>query len=263
MNARFSSATDIRQHEIWFSCYAADMIRNFAGDPLPLTLKQEHSRQVLRHARHMVRQERPRALVARACLLAALYHDIARFAQYCRYGTFRDRDSCNHGTLGVRLLKRLDCLDGENPALRPLVLAGVGLHNRFALPPHLPASMALVACMVRDADKLDILRVMDEHLAGPRPYSPTVVLNLPDDPRRVSQTVLDAARHGRVAAYADLQSVNDFRVLLGTWLDDMHFASSRECFRRSPHVHRLLAGLPDHGPYAPVRALLLQRLERP
>lgn len=261
MNASPSPETDIRQHEIWFAAYAADMIRRFSGDRLPLELKREHTRHVLAHARHIVRQERPAPLLARACLLAALYHDLARFEQYRRHGTFRDRESCNHGQLGVRLIKRLDCLDGENPALRPLVLAGVGLHNRFALPAHLPDAFTLVACVVRDADKLDILRVMDEHLAGPRPYSPTVVLNLPDDPHRVSQAVLDAACSGRVAAYADLKSVNDFRVLLGTWLDDMHFAASRESFRRSPHIRRLVMGLPQHGPYGPVRELLLQRLE--
>ena len=120
--------------------------------------------------------------------------------------------------------------------------------------------MACVARTVRDADKLDILRVMDEHLSGPRPYCPTVVLGLPDTADKVSGKVLEDALQGRVASYADLRSVNDFRVLLGTWLDDMHFACSRRLFAESPHAERLLLGLPQEGPYAAVRACLLRRL---
>lgn len=46
----------------------------------------------------------------------------------------------------------------------------------------MPEGVALAANVVRDADKLDILRVMDEHLSGPGPYNPTVVLQLPNEP---------------------------------------------------------------------------------
>lgn len=226
-----------------------------------MRLKERHTRAVLGHARRIAGEERFAPPLARACLLAALYHDVARFAQYLRYGTFRDRDSRNHGLWGVSILKREGRLEGEDRTVRRLALVAVALHNRYALPASLSPDMARVAWTVRDADKLDILRVMDEHLSGPRPYCPTVVLGLPDAADKVSAKVLDDALNGRVAAYADLRSVNDFRVLLGTWLDDMHFASSRRLFAASSHALRLLEGLPQEGPYAVARACLLRRLE--
>lgn len=255
-------AGDIRPHEMWFAAYAARQYALCTGDDGPMRLKERHTGAVLGYARRIVLEERFAPSIARACLLAALYHDVARFAQYLRYGTFRDRDSRNHGLWGATILKREGRLAGEDETVRRLVLAAVALHNRYALPAALPAEMTRVAYVVRDADKLDILRVMDEHLSGPRPYCPTVVLNLPDAADVVSEKVLDDAMRGRVAAYADLRSVNDFRVLLGTWLDDMHFACSRGLFAGSPHVVRLIEGLPQEGPYAAVRALLLQRLEQ-
>ena len=134
-------------------------------------------------------------------------------------------------------------------------------HNRFSLPAHLPRETELAAHVVRDADKLDILRIMDEHLGGPGPYSPTVVLNLPDDPALAGKAVLRAALAGQVAAYADLRSVNDFRVLLGTWFFDMHFAASRRQFVEDGHARRLLEGLPQNATYGPVRVALLKRLD--
>ena len=220
------------------------------------------TRAVLGYARCVALGEGFAPHIVRACLLAALYHDVARFAQYLRYGTFRDRDSRNHGLWGAAILKREGRLAREDETVRRLVLTAVALHNRYVLPAALPDDMACVARTVRDADKLDILRVMDEHLSGPRPYCPTVVLGLPDAADRVSGKVLEDALNGRVAAYADLLSVNDFRVLLGTWLGDMHFASSRRLFAESPHAVRLLEGLPQEGPYAVARACLLQRLDR-
>ncbi len=252
---------DISQHEAWFAAYAARERAREQGDPAPMDLKIRHTMAVLDNARRMTESERFAPALARACLLAALYHDVARFEQYLRYHTFRDRESCNHGLLGVKILKREARLAGENAHTRRIVLAAVGLHNRFALPGRLPREMELAAHVVRDADKLDILRVMDEHLAGPGPYSPTVVLNLPDDPALAGQAVLRAALEGRVASYADLRSVNDFRVLRNTWIFDMHFAASRRQFVEDGHARRLLEGLPANAAYGPARAALLARLE--
>lgn len=265
MNTASPVLPDISRHEAWFAAYAArergKECRRDGGDPSPMDLKLHHTMQVLAHARAIVAGGRFAPPLDRACLLAALYHDVARFEQYLRWHTFRDRESCDHGQWGVRILKREQRLEDEAPAVRTLVLVAVGLHNRFALPPGLPEGMARICRAVRDADKLDILRVMDEHLSGPRPYCPTVVLSLPDDPALHSDKVLDDALAGRVAAYADLKSVNDFRVLLGTWFYDMHFPASRARFVAEGHARRLLADLPATPAYAAAREHLLRCLD--
>lgn len=251
---------DIAEHEAWFLDYAQKQRALETGDTNPIELKIQHSLEVLRTARTIVAESPMPPELRRTGLLAALYHDVARFEQYRRYRTFRDRESCNHGLMGVKILKREHRLDQENPLLRQRVLAAVGLHNRFALPPALPEEIALVTYVVRDADKLDILRIMHENLSGAKPYHPTVVLGLPDDPTMVSGAVLQAAREQRVASYADLRSVNDLRVLLATWLFDMHFTVSRRQFIAADHARRLLEGLPKDENYGETREILLDRL---
>ncbi|RRD70710.1 MULTISPECIES: HD domain-containing protein [unclassified Desulfovibrio] len=251
---------DIAVHQQWLQDYFARQRASAARDPGPLDLKMEHSLLVFANAARMVEAENFSPLVGRSCLLAALYHDVGRFEQYLRYGTFRDRDSCNHGHLGVRILKREGALAKEPPDVARLVLAGVGLHNRFSLPVHMPRQTALVVTVVRDADKLDILRVMDCHLRGPEPYHPAVVLQLPDDPGLASPKVRQAVLERRSAAYADLLCVNDFRLLLGSWYFDLHFSSSRRQFLRDGHAASLLQGLRDCPPHADVRDALLREL---
>ena len=229
------------------------------GDVAPMYLKIKHTMAVLNNARRIVASEKFSATQVRICLLAALYHDVGRFEQYLRFHAFKDRETCNHGLLGVRILKQKKRLQGEDAPVRKAVLAAVGLHNRFALPDGLPEEMALAAHVVRDADKLDILRVMDEHLSGPMPYNPTVVLSLPDTANLYSPAVIQAAHQERVAAYADLRSVNDFRLLLGTWFFDMHFDSSRRQLVEDGHALKLLRGLPDVPPYKAAGEALIEK----
>lgn len=62
-----------------------------------------------------------------------------------------------------------------------------------------------------------------------------------------------------VAAYADLCSVNDFRLLLGTWFFDMHFACRRQ-FVEDGHALNLLRGLPTNAPYGQARETMLEKL---
>ncbi len=258
------NACDISAHENWFAVYAASKCAvesaNPRGDVGPMHLKIRHSMAVLENARRMVACENFSSVQRRVCLLAALYHDVGRFEQYLRFHTFKDKESCDHGQMGVRILKQEKRLNDEDPLVRKAVLAAVSLHNRFALPRGLPELTATAAHVVRDADKLDILRVMDEQLSGPGPYHPTVVLSLPDVPDVYSEAVLRAVSEGRVAAYADLRSVNDFRLLLGTWFFDMHFASSRRQFVEDGHALNLLRGLPDHAPYGQARQAMLEKL---
>lgn len=263
METNTVNACDISTHEKWFAAYAAgkcaEESANPGGDVGPMHLKIRHSMAVLENARRMAACENFSSVQRRVCLLAALYHDVGRFEQYLRFHTFKDKVSCDHGQMGVRILKQEKRLNDETPLVRKAVLAAVALHNRFALPQGLPEVTATAAHVVRDADKLDILRVMDEHLSGPGPYNPTVVLSLPDAPGVYSEAVLRAAREGRVAAYADLRSVNDFRLLLGTWFFDMHFASSRRQFVEDGHALNLLRGLPTSAPYGQVRQAMLEK----
>lgn len=221
---------------------------------------------MLENARRITMREGLSKPLSRLCLLAALYHDISRFDQYLVYGTFRDKDSCNHGSLSVKILKAEKRLETEPKQDRHLIFTAIGLHNRFRLPPRLTAAQSMICEIVRSADKLDILRVMDEHLSGPGPYNPTVVLSLPDDPDICGQTALDAALAKTVASYNDLRSVNDFRILLGSWFFEMRASGAKELFLRAGHGRRLVEAVPDNAAYGKARNFLLEcfsRAEKP
>ena len=197
----------------------------------------------------------------RILLLSALYHDIGRFEQLRRFNTFRDADSVNHAELGASLLEELVAAEtrdngepgGPGPRFmaaepeenRALVRLVVLAHNRFALPEDMPAQLTAISHAVRDADKLDILRVMAAELAPGHTPDPTVALDMEDEPEKYTPSVLDAALAKEQVKYSEMRYVNDFRLLLCSWLDNMVFPSSRRILAKNGHLEGIMNGLPD------------------
>ncbi|MGN0286110.1 MAG: HD domain-containing protein [Atopobiaceae bacterium] len=98
--------------------------------------------------------------------LCGLLHDIGRFEQVRRYDTFLDSKSVSHALLGAQVLFE----DATGPAgdIRRFVQddsaddaihSAVAYHSALALPDGLDAQTRRLCDIVRDADKIDILKV--------------------------------------------------------------------------------------------------------
>lgn len=248
---------EIIDHKIWFEEYAKKKIA-LATDPFPLETKLSHTWRVFENAEYIMSKEKFSPDLTRAGLLAALYHDLGRFDQYLEYGTFKDSLSTNHGALSLKILRQTRVLSGES--LKSSILAAVGLHNRRALPPTVKGAILALSRVVRDADKIDIVKIIAAHLRESKPYNPTVILSLPDNDD-FSEIAATKILSGRVPSYDDLRSVNDFRLLLGAWVMDMNFKGSRELFLKSGYGRELALDVPDREPYRETRRFLLDILK--
>ena len=99
--------------------------------------------------------------------LLGMMHDIGRFEQVRRYHTFRDALSINHAELSADILFRDGLIknfinvgtDGTSSADYLLIEKVIRLHNVFQLPDDLTELEKRFATILRDADKLDIVRV--------------------------------------------------------------------------------------------------------
>ena len=96
--------------------------------------------------------------------ICGMLHDIGRFEQLRRYGTFLDRCSVNHAALSADLLFR----DGlirrfvSDSSKDGLIEKTIRLHNVFLLPDDLTDQEEMFSNILRDADKIDIIRVNRE-----------------------------------------------------------------------------------------------------
>lgn len=107
--------------------------------------------------------------------LLGILHDIGRFEQLRRFGTFQDRVSVNHAALSADILFREGLIERfrEDRSEDALIEKAVRLHNVFRLPVLTWREYTFCA-ILRDADKADILRVNCE---TPR----TEIYDLPEE----------------------------------------------------------------------------------
>lgn len=93
--------------------------------------------------------------------LSGILHDVGRFEQLRRYNTFIDAQSVSHAALSVSVLfdegRIRDYLDDTNAD--SLLRAAVEWHSAFRLPDSLDERTQRFCQILRDADKIDILRV--------------------------------------------------------------------------------------------------------
>lgn len=93
--------------------------------------------------------------------LLGIFHDLGRFVQVQQYGTFYDSLSENHALLSCRYLFSQNKIREYilDPSEDPLIKKAVFYHNVYALPKDLTNRELLFAQILRDADKIDILKV--------------------------------------------------------------------------------------------------------
>lgn len=94
-----------------------------------------------------------------------MLHDIGRFEQIRRYNTFNDADSVDHAQFGADLLfidgllgTFVDLNDGDNR----LIEIAIRNHNAYTIAQGLSERELTFCKIIRDADKIDILRANSE-----------------------------------------------------------------------------------------------------
>lgn len=208
-----------------------------------IQLKIDHSLRVLDNARLIVDGENISGQTATLCQLAALYHDIGRFPQFAKYRTFNDRESTNHGRLGVLTLRDLD-LPGDLSARDwCTVRFAVAQHNLKSTRDTLPSHLATPTQLVRDADKIDIFRVMVDHFSSDNP-DPVVTHGFDDIPGVYTDEIYDAVMAEQTGDYRLIRCSNDFKLLIIGWLYNLHFMTSIALIAENNYLEQLFSLLP-------------------
>jgi hypothetical protein len=181
----------------------------------------------------------------RVASATALFHDLGRFLQYKKYRTFRDPDSENHAKLSLWELNEHRVLHDLDPGERRLISRAIYLHNRPRLPENPDAAAMLHCRLIRDADKVDILRVMIEHFQMEETRrNPVISLGLGAE-TVVRDEVYRCLFRKQAMSYATLKSANELKVLQMSWVFDINFRPTFEILRERNALDQLAATLPD------------------
>jgi len=229
----------------WFSDYTGSFLGSNEDDNRNLRLKAEHTQNVCANIREIAKSlplPFEKIILAEAI---ALFHDIGRFPQYKKHRTFQDGKSVNHGLLGARTLQEENVLNGLAEAEKHLIISAVKFHNVFQIPDFRDKELLLFLKLIRDADKLDILRVFIIFYESPiKQRASATAFGLPDTPE-YSKEILERIYNKQKVSYASLRSVNDFKLMNISWGYAMNFKASYRLMKERDYLSRVLKHLPE------------------
>lgn len=144
-------------------------VKNFDLKQKLIMYKFHHTYRVVNYCKAIAETEHFNKKDTNIAILCGLFHDIARFEQYQIYQTYNDAKSFDHGDRGYEILKDMINQITEDIDEQEIILFAVKYHNKKEVPKTDSRKM-LFTNLVRDADKLDILKEIPTPIRTNEPF---------------------------------------------------------------------------------------------
>jgi len=228
----------------------ADSFIDRSSQPSPLVLKKEHTMRVCGEIDSLAQElslNENEQLLARTM---ALFHDLGRFRQFEKYNTFLDMQSENHARLSLLEMQAHGILNGFPQREKSLIRGAIAVHNAARIPGIKDLEKLFFMKLLRDADKLDIWRVVTEHYLFPDPENQVIVnLGLEDHGACSTEAMAALTNHTYVKSHC-IRELNDLKLMQISWVFDLNFPHSVAKVKQRQYVNRLVGSLsmPLHHP---------------
>ena len=235
----------LEKFRAWFSDYVA----GFYGDDeylnSNLKLKKDHTHRTCEEILYLAKELGLSGNQMRIAEVITLFHDIGRFEQFVKYRTYNDPGSVNHCLLGLEVLRRTKVLDEVDAPQRQLIEKAIEYHGSRELPADLNGECLLFSKLIRDADKIDALKVVTGYyrLYAENPRGFKLELELPDGPG-YSTEVVKGLLSGRRIDYNELRTLNDMKLCQLGWVYDVNFAPTLKRIKQRRLLEMLVDFLP-------------------
>jgi putative nucleotidyltransferase with HDIG domain len=220
------SSKDYHQFKLFFRKYTSKFYNNTLENDQNIDLKINHTTRVVTEAENIITSLKLNNNIGLLGKIAALFHDIGRFEQYKQYGTFLDKNSIDHGEFGLTILQKEKVLQSLPADEQEIIFFAIKNHNKREISPTDCSKKLKITQILRDADKIDIFKVVTDHYKNPSEvYSNTIDLGLPNDPM-LSLGVRNAIQSKSTVKHSDINTISDFKLMQLSWIYDLHFQYS-------------------------------------
>ena len=231
----------------WFSDYVDKFSSPDSFVQENIKMKIEHTGKVCENILLLAKSEKVKEEGCRLAETIALFHDLGRFEQFMKYKTFKDSESENHALLGLKILKKKGILSRLSQKERSLILKAVEYHNLMEIPECVENSIELLfySKLIRDADKLDILRIVSENYKeGGKGKNPALEIYLPDT-EGCSEHIIKDILNKRIAKIVDVNNLNDIKLLRMSWIFDINFPTTFAILKEHKYLNTIISSMPE------------------
>ena len=188
--------------------------------------------------------------------------DARRFRQYSLYKTFNDADSEDHADLGIKVIDELNFFKELSAPDYDLVKFAIQNHNKKTVAPTDDERKNFFAKIIRDADKLDIYRVLEPFLAQENADKMPKFIKGKARPD-ISPDFVENFVTGEQADYRKIRTNGDRKIVRLMWLYDINFSWTMQKIVERGFIEKIVSNLPmDERVAEGVRRLKLHVKEK-
>jgi HD superfamily phosphohydrolase YqeK len=238
---------DLNFFREWFSNYVNDFSSVDSLIQDNIEMKIEHTAKVCENILSLAKSENLGEEECRRAETLALFHDLGRFEQFSKYRTFKDSESENHALLGIKILKGKGILSRLARNEKSLILKAIEYHNLKEIPECIVGSKELFfyTKLIRDADKLDILRLISENYdEDGKIRNPALEIYLPDT-AGCSESIFRDVLNNRMAEMKDVKNLNDMKLLRLSWVFDINFPATFSILKKQNYLDAIISSMPE------------------
>lgn len=195
-----------------------------------IILKEKHTWMVVKNcerlANHLNLNEHDKILAQ----MIGLFHDVGRFYQFTVYRTFNDALSENHAKLGLKVIKDLPFMEKLSPDDLATLKFAIANHNAREISTTDNKRFLSFAKLIRDADKIDIYRVLKPFLG-------------PTDGTGCSADFVDLFVAGKQCDYTKMRTQDDRKLVRLMWVYDVYFSWSLEQIVKQNYIEDIIKNL--------------------
>jgi hypothetical protein len=225
----------------WFNNYVSTYSFSEASDQVNIDLKFEHTYKVIELITTIAEEILSEEELYLAKIIA-LFHDLGRFEQYKHYKTFSDAKSEDHAALAIKIILENDLLAAIPQESSQLILKAISYHNKMNLAEDETDKVLLYSKLIRDADKLDIWRVVINDY-NQEDNNKVVGLGLTST-NNISDSICQQIMAEKPVDYKDLKTLNDLKLTQMGWVYDINFKKSLEIIEEREYIDKLFMTLP-------------------
>jgi len=230
----------------WFNNYCDSFKELSDNQQLNFRIKKEHSLRVAEMALSISKKLDWTEEEQRTAFLIGLLHDIGRFGQLVEFDTFNDEKSVDHAENAVNILKEVNIFEVLNVENKELVLTAIFNHNKSKIQDGLSGQELLHVKLLRDADKVDILKVLTDYYSKRNgTVNHTLTWDLPKG-SVVSPAVVKEILAGKTVSKKNIASEIDVKIMQLSWVFDVNFRPTFEYLMKNRYLENVYNSLPKN-----------------
>ena len=175
--------------------------------------------------------------------IIGLFHDVGRFRQYSIYKTFNDSESEDHADLGIKVISELDFFNKLSREDFEIVNFAIAQHNKMEIAPCDDDRKILFAKIIRDADKLDIYRVLEPYFDQknadkmPNFIKGKFIADITDN-------FVEHFEKGEQADYREIKTNGDRKIVRLMWVYNVNYAWTMKKIVERGYIDKIIENLP-------------------